>query len=224
MRLEEDIANIREASAQPDLAARFLAALRFFWVKRGYVAEGRRLVEDVLPHLPDHDPAKPMALATGTLLAVMQGDWDLAVAHGERGGELAVAAGDELTRLELASMLGRALLAVGEEQRALALFTEAAARGVEVGRPSLAAIALLNLGYLALVRGEPGTAREHFERSCELARRLEDGHVIARSLGPHAHQPSRLAAPVHLKLRRSARASAQQASGRLVKSTAPPPL
>jgi tetratricopeptide (TPR) repeat protein len=140
-------------------------------------------VEGVLPHLGDDDPAKPKVLATASLLAVMQGDWAAAIAHGERCGELSVGAGDELLRLEVANAVGRALLAVGEEERALALFSEAAARGVDVGRPSAAAIALLNLGYVALLRGEPGTAREQFEHSCELAREAEDGHVIARALG-----------------------------------------
>ncbi len=92
--LEEDMANIREAAAQPELTGRFLAALRFLWAKRGYVAEGRRLVEDVLPRLADDDPAKRMALVTGSLLAVMQGDFDAAIAHGERAIELGEAAGD----------------------------------------------------------------------------------------------------------------------------------
>jgi predicted ATPase len=182
-RLEEDVANIREAARQPELTARFLGALRFFWVKRGYVAEGRRLVEEVLPGLPDTDPAKPMALATASLLAVMQGEWDAAVAHGERCSELALAAGEELPRLEVASAIGRALLARGEDERALGLFAEAAARGADLGRPSLSAIALLNLGYHALMRGETATAQEHFQRSADFAGLAQDGHVISRALG-----------------------------------------
>ena len=94
-RLEEDVANIREVAGQPDLAGRFLVALRFFWAKRGYVAEGRRAVEDLLPRLADDDPALRMALVTGSLLAVMQGDFEAAIAHGERAIELGEAAGDE---------------------------------------------------------------------------------------------------------------------------------
>src|SRR6185437_1133287 len=82
--LEEDIANLREAAAQPGLTGRFVAALRFFWAKRGYVAEGRRLVEADLPQLSDDDSAKRMVLVTGSLLAVMQGDFAASIAHGER--------------------------------------------------------------------------------------------------------------------------------------------
>ena len=158
-RLEEDVANIREAVAQPDLAGRLVAALRFFWAKRGYAAEGRRLVEDILPRLGDDEPAKRMALVTGSLLAVMQGDFEASITHGERAIELGEATGDETPRLEVASALGRSLLTVGEEERALALFADAAERGPTIGRPGLAAIALLNLGYVALLHGETSRSR-----------------------------------------------------------------
>jgi predicted ATPase len=181
-RFEEDVANIREAVGQPELAGRFLAALRFFWAKRGYVAEGRRLVEDVLPRLSDDDPAKRMALVTGSLLAVMQGDFDAAIAHGERAVELGEAAGDERPGLEVASALGRALLTVGEEERALALFTDAAERGPSIGRPGIAAIALLNLGYVALLHGELDAADGYLRRSVDVAASCGERHGEARSL------------------------------------------
>lgn len=181
-RLEEDVANLREAVAQEDLASRFLVALRFFWVKRGYVAEGRRLVEDVLPRVPDGDPAKRMALVTGSLLAVMQGDFAAAIAHGERATELGEAAGDGRPALEVSSALGRSLLTVGEEERALALFTDAAVRGPASGRPGIAAIALLNLGYVALLHGELEAAHDHLRRAVDLAAASGELHAQARSL------------------------------------------
>jgi tetratricopeptide (TPR) repeat protein len=181
-RLEDDIANIREAAGQPDLAGRFLAALRFLWAKRGYVAEGRRLVEDVLPRLSDDDPAKRMALVTGSLLAVMQGDFAASIAHGERAIELGEAAGDERPRLEVASAVGRSLLSVGQEERALALFAYAAERGAPSGRPGIAAIALLNLGYVALLHGDLDAAHDTLRRSVDLAASCGELHAQARSL------------------------------------------
>jgi predicted ATPase len=185
-RLEEDVANLREVAGQPDLAGRYLVALRFFWAKRGYVAEGRRAVEDLLPRLTDDDPARRMALVTGSLLAVMQGDFDAAIAHGERAIELGEAAGDEQPGLEVASALGRALLSVGEEERALALFTEAAERGPAMGRPGIAAIALLNLGYVALLRGELEVADDYLRRAVDLAASCGELHAQARSLAAHS--------------------------------------
>jgi predicted ATPase len=180
--LEADIANLREAATQPELTGRLLAALRFLWAKRGYVAEGRRLVEDVLPRLSDDDPAKPMVLVTGSLLAVMQGDFEASIAHGERATRLGAAAGDERTGLEVASALGRSLVTVGEEERALALFEDAAQRGPAVGRPGIAVIALLNLGYVALLHGELEVADDYLRRSVELAASCGEGHGQARSL------------------------------------------
>src|SRR5204862_216666 len=86
------------------------------------------------------EAAERVAAVTGSLLAVMQGDFDAAIAYGERGIELGEAAGDVRPGLEVASALGRALLAVGDEERALALFTDAAERGPAIGRPGLAVI------------------------------------------------------------------------------------
>src|SRR5439155_1619209 len=82
---------------------------------------------------------KRMALVTGSLLAVMQGDFEASIAHGERAIQLGEAAGEERPGLEVASALGRALLTVGEEERALALFRDAAERGPASGRRARAA-------------------------------------------------------------------------------------
>jgi predicted ATPase len=211
--LEQDIANIREAATQPDLVARFLGALRFLWAKRGYVAEGRRLVEEILPRLSDSDPAKPMALVTGSLLAVMQGDFEASVAHGERAMELGAAAGLERPGLEVASTVGRSLLSLGEEERALALFRQAAERGPTIGRPGIAAIGLLNLGYTALLRGELELADDDLRHAVDAAASSGERHAQARSLAARssvalergrledaqdfANQSLALAAPMH---------------------------
>jgi predicted ATPase len=181
-RLEDEVANIREVAGQPDLAGRFLAALRFFWAKRGFVAEGRRAVEDLLPRLAEDDQATRMALVTGSLLAVMQGDFDASIAYGERAVELGKAAGDERPGLEVASALGRSLLTVGQEERALALFRDASERGAAIGRPGLAAIALLNLGYVALLRRDLEVADDYLRRAVQLAESCGERHAQARSL------------------------------------------
>ena len=181
-RIEQEYPNVREALRGDVRAARFIAALRYFWVKRGYLAEGRRIAEEHLPAVPDNDPAKPMALATASHLAVMQGDWPAAIAHGERCRELAFEHEDERPGVEVASVLGRALLAMGQEERAIALFEDAVARGTAHGRPAVVAIGLLNLGYLSLVHGDLSQAREELERSVEAAVECGDGHAHARAL------------------------------------------
>lgn len=181
-RIEQEYTNVREALRGDVRAARFIAGLRYFWVKRGYLAEGRRIAEEHLPAVPDDDPAKPMALVTASHLAVMQGDWPAAIAHGERCRELAFEHEDERPDVEVASVLGRALLAMGQEERAIALFEDAVARGTAHGRPAVVAIGLLNLGYLSLVHGDLSQAREELERSVEAAVECGDGHAHARAL------------------------------------------
>jgi predicted ATPase/class 3 adenylate cyclase len=181
-RIEQEYPNVRQALRGGARAARFIAALRYFWVKRGYLAEGRRIAEEYLPAVPDDDPAKPTALAAASHLAVMQGNWPAAIAHGERCRELALERQDERPAVEVASALGRALLAVGQEERAVALFEGAVARGTAHGRPAVVAIGLLNLGYLSLVHGDLSQAREQFERSVEAAVECGDGHAHARAL------------------------------------------
>jgi class 3 adenylate cyclase/tetratricopeptide (TPR) repeat protein len=179
-RIEQEYPNVREALRGGARAAAFIAGLRYFWVKRGYLAEGRRIAEEHVPTVPDDDPAKPMALATASHLAVMQGDWPAAIAHGERCRELALE--DERAGVEVASVLGRALLAVGQEERAIALFEDAVAKGAAYGRPAVVAIGLLNLGYLSLAHGDLSHAREELERSVEAAVECGDGHAHARAL------------------------------------------
>ena len=139
-------------------------------------------MEDLLPLLSDDDPVKRMALVSGSLLAVMQGDFEASIAHGERAVALGAAAGDDRPGLEVASALGRSLLAVGDEERALALFTDAAERGPTSGRPGIGAIALLNLGYVALLHGELEEADDYLRRSVELAASCGERHAEARSL------------------------------------------
>jgi predicted ATPase/class 3 adenylate cyclase len=181
-RIEQEYPNMREALRGGARAARFIAALRFFWVKRGYQPEGRRIAEQHLPTVPDDDPAKPMALATASLLACMQGDWPAAIAHGERCRELALERHDEHPAVEVASALGRSLLAAGQEEQAIALFEDAVARGTSHGHPATVAIGLFNLGYLSLVHGDLSQAREQLERSVEAAVECGDGHAHARAL------------------------------------------
>lgn len=180
-RLEADYDNIRAALRRPELTARLVVALRLFWAKRGYPAEGRRVVARLLPSVPDTDAARPMLLATASLLATLEGDWEAAIASGEECLALSRRVGDEPAALQAAPPLARALLAAGEKERALALLTEAAGQAREQGRAAVAAIALLNLGYLALVDGDTPAASEHLRHAAEVGEECGDLHAVARA-------------------------------------------
>ena len=164
-RIEQEYPNVREALRGDARAARFITGLRYFWVKRGYLAEGRRIAEEHLPAVPDDDPAKPMALATASHLAVMQGDWPAAIAHGERCRELALEHEDERAAVEVASVLGRALLAVGQEERAVrssrTLWREAQPMLVRLSSRSACSISATSHSSMATYRrrGSSSSAR-----------------------------------------------------------------
>lgn len=74
----------------PNAAASIAASLWRFWLQRGYVAEGRQLLEAVIDKLPSDHPRLIQLLHGKGVLAYMQGDVDAA--------ETARAAGLELAR------------------------------------------------------------------------------------------------------------------------------
>jgi non-specific serine/threonine protein kinase len=75
---------------------------------------------------------------------------------------------------------------VGEEERALQLFRDAAQRGPAIGRPGIAAIALLNLGYVALLHGELEVADGYLRQAVDLAESCGERHAQSRSLAARA--------------------------------------
>jgi predicted ATPase/class 3 adenylate cyclase len=194
-RLEQDYGNVRAAFAVPEVGLRLAGAIRMFWVKRGYPSDGRRLLAELLRHADDAEPAKPKALFTAALLAVMQGDWAEAERLATAAHELGLRSGDRTSAAESLIVLGRALLATGGESRAAELFEAAADLGSEVGRPTILAIARLNLGYLALQRGEFDRASADFQQASEHAAGIGDLHAQARALagvGSSALQAGRI--------------------------------
>ena len=79
--LEQEAPNLRAAFAlfamadARDESLRLALALRFFWVKLGYLSEGRRIVEQLLDVAGEPTLARARTLATAALLASLQGDW-----------------------------------------------------------------------------------------------------------------------------------------------------
>lgn len=180
--LEQEYPNIRAALEFPELELRFASALRLFWVKRGFHDEGRRRLDEMLPRATDADPAKPGALFTAALLAVMQGDWENARRLATWSRKLGIEHADPQTVAESALVLGRALLALGDARAARGLFEEAIARGPLAGRPAIVALARLNLGYLQLASGAGDVARRELEAARDEFARLGDGHGHARAI------------------------------------------
>jgi predicted ATPase/class 3 adenylate cyclase len=181
-RIEQDYANVRTALGVPDVALRLAGAIRMFWPKRGYQSEGRRLLAEILARADDADPAKPKALFAAALLAVMQADWAEAERLGAASRELSLRHGDRRIAAQSLLVLGRAVLADGDDSQAAALFEQAVTLGAEIGRPTIVTMAHLNLGYLALQRGDYRRASRDFDLARERAAAIGDPHAGARAL------------------------------------------
>src|SRR5581483_3376418 len=173
-RVEADYPNIRVALADDELRARMVGGLAFFWAFRGYLDEGRRIARETCRESPAD------AAVAGGLLAVMQGDHEDARVHAEAARRLALAQGDATIAVHAASVLSRALLGLGEKERAVELLRSALSDSRGTGRGM--SIAHLNLGYVALMDDDLDEAEASFEEAVRVARQAGDPHAEARSL------------------------------------------
>lgn len=182
-RLEAEHENLRAAAAlalaggtDPFIAVKMAVALQGFWILRGYVPEGRALVDAALalPAVQAAPMAQAHALYVGAALAGVSGDSALAqrlltdclTLRRQLGHPVEVAATlstRALARLQAGDTEG----ALADEGEALALFTAAGDRvGMAIGR--------LHLGQFQRALGCSDAARSHFGAALELA--LAIGH------------------------------------------------
>ena len=177
-RLEADYPNIRRALAFDDLLPRAARSLTFFWAFRGYLAEGRRAAAAAVGHAPDDAELH----FTAGLLAVMQGDYPAGRSHGETSHRLALERNELNSLVHAANVLSRALLAEGDTDAAVALLDDALARIRATPTQRGVAIARLNLGYIALVRGDLARAVRELEVAAAVAAQSGDAHAESRAL------------------------------------------
>ncbi len=181
--LAQEAPNLRAAFAlfatadARDESLRLAFALRFFWVKLGYLSEGRRIVEQLLAVAGEPTLARARTLATAALLASLQGDWRATARWAEEGRRLGLELGDPEVAAGCMLTLGRATLASADRTGALALFAEAALLASSTGDQNQTAMAAFNLGYAALEAGDLVAARAEFERSTAAT----DPYLVARA-------------------------------------------
>ncbi|HEY8775763.1 MAG TPA: adenylate/guanylate cyclase domain-containing protein [Gaiellaceae bacterium] len=203
--LDDEAPNLRAALAQFadsrcwQEALRLASALRFFWVKRGYLSEGRRWLESLLAADDEPTPPRANALAAAALLANLQGDFGAASRWGEEGRTLALQLGEHRAATGAMLNLGRAMLVLGDRARGAALFEEAGALARVSDEPEAVGMAAFNLGYLALEDCDLERARAEFETATS----LRDPYLMARAqaaLGSVAlHSRDAVAARQHLR-------------------------
>jgi len=168
-----------------EVGLRLTAALWRFWEVRGYLAEGRELVEAALRRVdgPDTDPTvRARALVVAAMLALDRFDEEHAT---ERAGQALVLYRrlDDRRGMALA-LMAQAYAARGRDdyQAASALAAEALTLARDDGEPWATASALLALGEMAVYGGGFEQAEVSVEESLALFRRAGDTNRVAIAL------------------------------------------
>jgi diguanylate cyclase (GGDEF)-like protein len=170
-RLERDYPNLRSAidralrEGDPDSAARICLGLWRYWRQGSHIREGREWLDRVLAAAGDARLYYPAAV-----LAATQDDHLTATDLGERGLELARAAGDRVATAQAHNVLGAARLAAGQYPDAEEHFRQSLAIWHELGEDRGTAMALGNLAKLALRVGRVEQAGDYINDCLALER------------------------------------------------------
>lgn len=158
-----------------DVATRIGWNLWVFWWVRGYHAEGRRWMTQVLEagsQLPPVVRAK--ALGTSGAMALGQGDIAYAEACCEESRALFASAGDDLSAARDGLALGLIAIAKGDTGKAIVYLREAATVFRETNTHFWAALAVSAMGMLPFREGDYDRAEKLLGEGLDLARRAGD--------------------------------------------------
>jgi tetratricopeptide (TPR) repeat protein len=180
-RLDTELDNLRAAMAlalgggvDPIIAVKLAVQLQGFWILRGYITEGRRLVRAALdlPAVQEFKLAKAHALYVGAALAGCQSDHAEALRMLEDSLAIHRELGEPENIAATLSTLSTTRLEMGDAVRARQDETEAIGLFRQLGQQLNEGIALRNLGQIALYEGNVAQAREHLNAGLALARQV----------------------------------------------------
>jgi tetratricopeptide (TPR) repeat protein len=155
------------------------AALVWFWVKRGYFAEGRHLVERALRWGSTGPDSVSVNLLLGAWnLAYWMGDYASAESAGQKALALSREAGDRWRAAFSLFALGLNATTRGEYQQATALADECLALARGTGDGWLIAHPLLVLGVVAYALEDDVQATTLFAEALALGRQVGDRWLI----------------------------------------------
>ena len=181
-RAESDLDNLRSAISLPlgggtdaFIAVKFCVALQNFWILRGYVSEGRKVVRSALdlPEVQSSEMAQAHALYVAAGLAEAQSDHAEAQQMLETCLDLRRKLGNPVDIASTLSTLSLARLQAGDaggastgEHEALQLFRQVGHRIGEM-------VGLIHLGQIELHAEHLDQAREHLEQALKLSRSIK---------------------------------------------------
>ncbi|MCC6188188.1 MAG: tetratricopeptide repeat protein, partial [Anaerolineales bacterium] len=192
--LDANVDNLRLAlrwvrtSRAVDPGLRLAGSLWVFWQTRGYLAEGRSWLEELLA-LQDRSPSMPVpmlvrtkALYAAAALAFRQADYARAEALAEASLNDARQAQDPARTGVPLSLLAILATERGDYARAAAMHAEALALYRGLGDMARVSNTLINLGAVSRRQGDYGRADELYEEALTLKRRLGDKSGAALAL------------------------------------------
>jgi predicted ATPase/class 3 adenylate cyclase len=187
-RLEYEHDNLRAAlgwardRGEAELGLRLAAAARRFWLKRGFLREGRSWVESLLslePAASAPDDVRSRALTSGGWLAFWQADYAAAEAWGQQALALARAQSNPQATARALEVLGNIARSVGDWDRAAPPLEEALALWRQVGERRGIAVALNDLALVALGRRDLERAAASYAEALAIARQVGDREAVA---------------------------------------------
>ncbi len=180
--LESEHPNLRAALAwatdhEPEMALRLSGALRQFWRIRGHLTEGRDVLDRALSAGKEAGAARAKALVAAAEVWYLQGDYPATAALAEEARDHYRRLGDGGGVAAALRMAGHSLIGLGQETtppdqerfaRARALFEEALRLRHEIGDEHGVALAVFDVGYLALIQGDSAQAAVRFAEAVPL--------------------------------------------------------
>jgi predicted ATPase/serine/threonine protein kinase len=185
-RLQTEYGNLRsalewslEAPGRADTGLELASVLSWFWIRRGYLAEGRQWLERALAaDRAASSRLKAKGLLFLGMITFLQGDFDTATTELEKSASLARGVEDHGV---VAMSLGiHAILTIetGDAVRGAVLAAESRDATARSGEPWRQCPALEFLAYQALAEGDFGRACRLTEEAIALARDIGDGWVV----------------------------------------------
>lgn len=188
-RLDAEYNNIRAVLAwlhehdEGELGLRLAGALWRFWYIRGYLAEGRRWLEDALAaNAGGETLARARALTGAGSLARYQGEYQQSELFHTEALDLSRKLGDARGIAASLNDLAAVMLELGEWSQAARLWKQSLSHYRQAGDQRGAGIVLGNLGEFALLTGDNRRAQALYKESLERRREIGDSRGIAVAL------------------------------------------
>jgi ATP/maltotriose-dependent transcriptional regulator MalT len=187
-RLDLEHDNLRAAlrwareRGEAETVARIGVALWHFWLFRGYLGEGRIVLEGAVAMYAERTALRARVLLSASGLAFYQNDTAWATMILEEGLDLARALDDREALAYSLQALGDLRRSRGEYEQALPPLEESLALLRALGDTRTMAITLANCGLVLLALGEYERARALCEESLALARAHGSPLTVAASL------------------------------------------